>query len=76
MLASQIGCHVSNAPARAKTTLFDIVCKNVLRPLEEQGGGIVECNAAPGVLLARIKCSLLLLILLLLLFIILIFILL
>lgn len=26
----------------------DIVCKNVLRPLEEQGGGIVELNAAPG----------------------------
>ena len=26
----------------------DIVCSNVLRPLEEQGGGIVELNAAPG----------------------------
>ncbi|MDR2614270.1 MAG: cyanophycin synthetase [Candidatus Accumulibacter sp.] len=26
----------------------DVVCKNVLRPLEEQGGGIVEINAAPG----------------------------
>ena len=26
----------------------DIVCNNVLRPLEEQGGGIVEINAAPG----------------------------
>lgn len=26
----------------------DIVCKSVLRPLEEQGGGIVELNAAPG----------------------------
>ena len=26
----------------------DIVCKNVLRPLEEQGGGVVELNAAPG----------------------------
>ena len=26
----------------------DIVCTNVLRPLEEQGGGIVELNAAPG----------------------------
>jgi cyanophycin synthetase len=26
----------------------DIVCNNVLRPLEEQGGGIVELNAAPG----------------------------
>jgi hypothetical protein len=28
MLASQIGCRVSTAPARDKTTLFDIVCKN------------------------------------------------
>ena len=26
----------------------DIVCNNVLRPLEEQGSGIVELNAAPG----------------------------
>lgn len=26
----------------------DIVCKTVLKPLEEQGGGIVEVNAAPG----------------------------
>ena len=26
----------------------DIVCSNVLRPLEEQGGAIVELNAAPG----------------------------
>lgn len=26
----------------------DIVCTNVLRPLEEQGGGIAELNAAPG----------------------------
>ena len=26
----------------------DIVCQDVLRPLEEQGGGIVELNAAPG----------------------------
>lgn len=26
----------------------DIVCNNVLRPLEEQGGGVVELNAAPG----------------------------
>lgn len=26
----------------------DIVCQNVLTPLEEQGGGIVELNAAPG----------------------------
>lgn len=26
----------------------DIVCSSVLRPLEEQGGGIVELNAAPG----------------------------
>ncbi|MEF8701553.1 MAG: cyanophycin synthetase [Candidatus Accumulibacter sp. UW26] len=26
----------------------DVVCDSVLRPLEEQGGGIVEINAAPG----------------------------
>jgi cyanophycin synthetase len=26
----------------------DIVCKSVQRPLEEEGGGIVEVNAAPG----------------------------
>jgi cyanophycin synthetase len=26
----------------------DMVCDNVLRPLEETGGGIVEVNAAPG----------------------------
>ncbi|MEW5889746.1 MAG: cyanophycin synthetase [Pseudomonadota bacterium] len=26
----------------------DVVCESVLRPLEEQGGGIVEVNAAPG----------------------------
>jgi cyanophycin synthetase len=27
---------------------IDVVCDSVLRPLEEQGGGIVEVNAAPG----------------------------
>jgi cyanophycin synthetase len=26
----------------------DMVCDNVLKPLEEQGGGVVEVNAAPG----------------------------
>ncbi len=26
----------------------DIVCDNVLKPMEEQGGGVVEVNAAPG----------------------------
>ncbi len=26
----------------------DVVCESVLKPLEEQGGGIVEVNAAPG----------------------------
>lgn len=26
----------------------DIVCDSVLRPLDEQGGGVVEVNAAPG----------------------------
>jgi len=27
---------------------IDVVCDSVLRPLDEQGGGIVEVNAAPG----------------------------
>ncbi len=26
----------------------DVVCENIGRPLEEQGGGVVEVNAAPG----------------------------
>jgi cyanophycin synthetase len=26
----------------------DMVCNSILRPLEEQGGGVVEVNAAPG----------------------------
>jgi cyanophycin synthetase len=26
----------------------DVVCESVIKPLEEQGGGIVEVNAAPG----------------------------
>lgn len=26
----------------------DLVCNSILRPIEEQGGGIVEVNAAPG----------------------------
>ena len=26
----------------------DVVCDNVLKPIEEQGGGVVEVNAAPG----------------------------
>jgi cyanophycin synthetase len=26
----------------------DVVCDSILRPLEEQGGGMVEVNAAPG----------------------------
>ena len=26
----------------------DLVCDSILRPIEEQGGGIVEVNAAPG----------------------------
>ena len=26
----------------------DVVCDSVLRPLDEQGGGVVEVNAAPG----------------------------
>ena len=27
---------------------IDVVCDTMHKPLEEQGGGIVECNAAPG----------------------------
>ncbi len=26
----------------------DVVCDSVLKPIEEQGGGVVEVNAAPG----------------------------
>ncbi len=26
----------------------DVVCDNLLKPLEEQGGGVIEVNAAPG----------------------------
>ena len=26
----------------------DVVCDNILKPIEEQGGGVVEVNAAPG----------------------------
>lgn len=37
--AQTVGLHVCGV---------DIVCQSVLRPLEEQGGGIVEVNAAPG----------------------------
>jgi cyanophycin synthetase len=37
--AQMIGLHVCGV---------DVVCESVLRPLEEQRGGIVEVNAAPG----------------------------
>lgn len=37
--AQMVGLHVCGV---------DMVCETVLRPLEEQGGGIVEVNAAPG----------------------------
>ncbi|MDF1485938.1 cyanophycin synthetase [Ramlibacter sp. H39-3-26] len=37
--AQMVGLHICGV---------DIVCENVLQPLEEQGGGIVEVNAAPG----------------------------
>jgi cyanophycin synthetase len=37
--AQMVGLHVCGV---------DMVCDTVLRPLEEQGGGIVEVNAAPG----------------------------
>jgi len=37
--AQMVGLHVCGV---------DMVCESVLRPLEEQSGGIVEVNAAPG----------------------------
>lgn len=37
--AQTIGLHICGV---------DVICESVLRPLEEQGGGIVEVNAAPG----------------------------
>jgi len=37
--AQMVGLHVCGV---------DVVCETVLRPLEEQNGGIVEVNAAPG----------------------------
>jgi cyanophycin synthetase len=37
--AQIVGLHVCGV---------DVVCDSVMRPLEEQGGGIVEVNAAPG----------------------------
>jgi cyanophycin synthetase len=37
--AQMVGLHVCGV---------DVVCETVLRPLEEQSGGIVEVNAAPG----------------------------
>ncbi|NML13571.1 cyanophycin synthetase [Azohydromonas caseinilytica] len=37
--AQMIGLHICGV---------DVVCESVLRPLEEQSGGVVEVNAAPG----------------------------
>ncbi|MBL8303295.1 MAG: cyanophycin synthetase, partial [Ideonella sp.] len=37
--AQMIGLHICGV---------DIVCESVLKPLEEQNGGVVEVNAAPG----------------------------
>ncbi|RZL55335.1 MAG: cyanophycin synthetase [Variovorax sp.] len=37
--AKMVGLHICGV---------DMVCENVLRPLEEQHGGVVEVNAAPG----------------------------
>ena len=37
--AQTIGLHICGV---------DVVCESVLRPLEDQGGGVVEVNAAPG----------------------------
>ena len=37
--AQMVGLHICGV---------DVVCESVLRPLEEQSGGVVEVNAAPG----------------------------
>ena len=37
--AQTIGLHICGV---------DVICETMLKPLEEQGGGIVEVNAAPG----------------------------
>lgn len=37
--AAMVGLHVCGV---------DVVCESIMRPLEEQNGGIVEVNAAPG----------------------------
>jgi cyanophycin synthetase len=37
--AQMVGLHVCGV---------DLVCDSILKPIEEQGGGIVEVNAAPG----------------------------
>ncbi|MDB5750865.1 MAG: cphA [Ramlibacter sp.] len=37
--AQMVGLHICGV---------DVVCESVLRPLEEQGGGVIEVNAAPG----------------------------
>jgi cyanophycin synthetase len=37
--AQMVGLHICGV---------DVICESVLRPLEEQSGGIVEVNAAPG----------------------------
>ena len=37
--AQMVGLHICGV---------DMVCENVVRPLEEQHGGVVEVNAAPG----------------------------
>jgi len=37
--AHMVGLHICGV---------DMVCDSILRPIEEQGGGVVEVNAAPG----------------------------
>ncbi len=37
--AAMVGLHVCGV---------DVVCESIMRPLEEQNGGVVEVNAAPG----------------------------
>ncbi|HTZ00042.1 MAG TPA: cyanophycin synthetase [Rhodocyclaceae bacterium] len=46
----QVAAHAVNAARMVGLDIcgVDVVCDNVIKPLEEQGGGIVEVNAAPG----------------------------
>ncbi len=48
-----VRAHVVTAAQAAGLDIcgIDVVCQDIGRPLEEQGGGIVEINASPGLLM-------------------------